>query len=284
MPRKSELATENGEILAKAVENVFRKLIRFLVGRISLVKLQKMLNYIYVQEAEILLKKESPGKNVPLTSLALITGLDSRTVVNIKRNIEGTENKYEQSLMKDLTPECAVIEAWVDKLKDATGQNKNKLRTMKYGDHDSEFEKLCRTIITSRGVTSSSIIQRLLATNSIQQNKTNKTVTLTVDNYSPYLADDEPNMINAAFTAFSNLISTLDTNITSPKEERLFQRQVWTFRLSPDDLIEYRKCLRHLLESTELKAKKLIEPWEEKKYSNDLISAGVGFYYFEDAS
>ena len=46
------------DMLTRAVENVFRKLIRFLVGRMSLVKLQEMIRHIYVDEAERQLKKD----------------------------------------------------------------------------------------------------------------------------------------------------------------------------------------------------------------------------------
>ena len=75
---------QEADLLARAVENVFRKLIRFLVGRITLVKLQEMIRYIYVEETEKMLRRERPGKNVPLTRLALNTGLDTRTLTRVR--------------------------------------------------------------------------------------------------------------------------------------------------------------------------------------------------------
>ena len=71
-------------ILTRAVENVFRKLIRMLVGKISLKKLQEMVQVIFVEEAEAKLQKERPGKNVPLSTLAVVTGFDTRTLTKIK--------------------------------------------------------------------------------------------------------------------------------------------------------------------------------------------------------
>ena len=71
-------------ILTLAVENVFRKLIRLLIGKISLKKLQEMIQVIFVEEAEANLKKERPGKNVALSTLAVITGIDTRTLTRIK--------------------------------------------------------------------------------------------------------------------------------------------------------------------------------------------------------
>ena len=72
MPKKPENPSGEAAILTLAVENVFRKLIRFLVGRISLVRLQEMIRYVYVEEAEKNLRAENPGKNVPMTKLLKI--------------------------------------------------------------------------------------------------------------------------------------------------------------------------------------------------------------------
>ena len=49
-------------ILTLAVENVFRKLIRLLIGKISLKKLQEMVQVIFVEEAEANLRQERPGR------------------------------------------------------------------------------------------------------------------------------------------------------------------------------------------------------------------------------
>ena len=42
-------------VLTHAIENVFRKLIRILIGKISLKKLQEMIQIIFVEEAEKIL-------------------------------------------------------------------------------------------------------------------------------------------------------------------------------------------------------------------------------------
>jgi hypothetical protein len=49
--------------LTRAVEKVFRKLIRMLIGKMSLKKLQEMIQIIFVEETEAKLKREAPGKN-----------------------------------------------------------------------------------------------------------------------------------------------------------------------------------------------------------------------------
>ena len=282
MPKSSISNLEDFVVFTQAVENVFRRLIRILVGRISLLKLQEMMNFIYVEEAEFRLKKKSPGKNIPLTKIALMTGFDTRTVVSIRARIEQSGSQYGQRVLKDLTPESAIVEAWVNEISSAPEQKKNR-RTLTYGGDHSDFEKLFRRTIASRGITSRSIIQSLVAAKNIEHDKKKKTITLVVNSFSPYLSDDEPQNFNAAFTAISNLISSIENNIGASSEDKLFQRQVWTFHLPRTAQLNFRKKFRNFLQNIEQKARKEMETWEVAGDGDELMTAGVGFYYFEEA-
>lgn len=270
--RESRL--QDADLLARAVENVFRKLIRFLVGRISLVKLQEMIRYIYIEETEKKLKAEKPGKNVPLTRLALLTGLDTRTLTRVREQLYHSAPLYQNQFLAELTPESAIVEAW------ATLGDEHAV--LEYGSEDAEFERLVRSTIPTRGITTQSIIKRLVDTRSVSQNRESGTLRLLVDHFSPYLSDDEPNIINAAFSAIGNLISTVEYNVSAGSAERLFQRQAWSFRLDPEQRLAFRRDMREMLESYEAGAMNRIEPWEMERFGKDLLTAGVGFYYFEE--
>lgn len=274
----SDSRFQEADLLTSAVENVFRKLIRFLVGRMTLVKLQEMIRYIYVEETEKKLKQENPGKNVPLTKLALNTGLDTRTLTRVRRQLEESEQQYRRQFLAELTPESAVVEAWANRVA-ASGADEAVLN---YGSEDAGFETLLRSTISMRGITPQSIIRRLVDTCSIEQDKESQSLRLLVDHYSPYLSDDEPNMINAAFSAISNLLSTIEYNVAANQKDRLFQRQSWTFRLSPEDRQAFRDAMREMLERYEEEAMQSIEPWERERYGRELMTAGIGLYYFEE--
>ena len=280
MPTKHSARRNEAAHLTLAFENVFRKLIRFLVGKISLVKLQEMIRYIYVEEAEKNLRAESPGKNVPMTKLALVTGLDTRTLVQVRKMLEQDTDQYRQQFLTELTPESAIIEAWTDL---AGGRERCRGSRLTYGDANSEFENLVRSTISGRGITTQSIIKRLLATRSIEQDKENQTLTLVVDQFSPYLSEDEPSMVNAALTSISSLISTMEHNLQPSQEDKFFQRQLWTFRLDSGDRLAFRQAMRKMLEEYNDGAEAGIKPWERESYGEDLLTAGVGFYYFEES-
>ena len=100
-------------ILTLAVDNVFRKLIRLLLGKISLKKLQEMIQVIFVEEAEAKLKREAPGKNVALSTLAVVTGFDTRTLTKIKSKDSYLKPFYEEKrFLSQITPECSVLDVW----------------------------------------------------------------------------------------------------------------------------------------------------------------------------
>lgn len=280
MPVGGDDNINEAAILTRAVDNVFRKLIRFLVGRISLVRLQEMIRHIYVEEAEANLRKECPGKNVPLTRLALITGLDTRTLVLVRKRLEQNTRQYRQQFLAELTPESAIVEAWAAR---ASGATAGKAPVLDYGNEKSSFENLVRSTISGRGITTSSIIERLVATKSIIQDKDRQELHLIVNRFSPYLSDDEPNMVNAALSAISNLISTIEHNMQVEQADKFFQQQSWTFRLSPEDREEFRQVTRRLLEKSKDYTENGMQPYEREEYGPDMVTAGVGFYYFEDA-
>jgi len=278
MPTTPDERLQEAALLARAVENVFRKLIRFLVGRITLVKLQEMIRHIYVEETERKLRAENPGKNVPLTRLALLTGLDTRTLAGVRKHLQLDEARYRQQFLAELTPESAVVEAWASRIE----EGKRGAAVLDYGSEDAAFEKLVRATISTRGITIQSLIQRLVDTRSVEQDRERQQLKLLVDHYSPYLSQDEPNIVNAALSAVSNLISTIEHNIGSRPEDLLYQRQRWTFRLDPADAAAFRGAMREFLETCEVRADAAIEPWEQERYDSRLVTAGVGFYYFEE--
>lgn len=279
MPAADQHRFQEAAILARAVENVFRKLIRFLVGRISLVRLQEMIRYIYVEEAEKSLRAKKPGKNVPLTRLGLATGLDTRTLVQVRKRLEENENQFRQQFLAELTPESAIVEAWADRIR---LQGRAVASVLSYGSEKDQFEQLVRATISGRGITIQSIIERLVATKSIVQDRENHTLELVVEEFSPYLSDDEPNILNAALSAISNLVSTLEHNMAASQDEKFFQRQSWTFRLDPADRERFRQTMREMLESYKSNSEAGIKPWESESYGKDRLTAGVGFYYFEE--
>ena len=101
-------------ILTRAVENVFRKLIRLLIGRMSLTKLQEMIRIIFVEEAEANLRAEKLGENVSLSRLGIVTGLDTRTLKKIRRTIAQSSELESQYFLHNFNSLLRVYDLWMN--------------------------------------------------------------------------------------------------------------------------------------------------------------------------
>ena len=167
MPNSQNQHLQDAVTLTRAVENVFRKLIRFLVGRISLVKLQEMIRNVYIEESEITLRRDRPNKDVALTRLALLTGLDTRTLAKIRNSDQYRKPLHKESrFIKAMTPESCVLDVWISStvFLDPASGNPKKLMLKGQG---ASFEKLVKEAVTSRGVTVQSILARLISNRAV---------------------------------------------------------------------------------------------------------------------
>lgn len=277
--RHQEAAT-----LTKAVEVVCRKLVRFLIGKMSLVKLQEIIRQIFVEEIENKLSTENPTKSVSLSQLALLSGLDTRTLTKIRNSKEYRQPLYsETNFLEEFTPGASILDTWCSKepyIDEKTGKPKELLVS---GDYAS-FEALFNECATSRGITYKSLMKRLLESKSIELNKSTNKLKLKKSSYLPTSSNDYLGAIDMGFSALGNMIDTVTRNLRSFEtgEGRFYQRGVWTFRLNESKRDELRRALAKLLESTDNRARKIIERHEDKFSNTDQITAGVSMFYFEE--
>lgn len=269
--------------LTRSVENVLRKVIRFLVGRISLVKLQEMVRFIYVEEAEDQLRQENPNKNVPLTKLALVTGLDTRTLTRT-RNHESYRKPFAQksSFLREFTPAAAILDEWGSNARfvDPTSGKPLKL-TLDQGENS--FASLFSESIKARGVTQQSILDRLEDSGAIRHNESEGTVELLKQSYLPTHTADQLGAFEMGYAAAANLMETIVHNFEAEEHtDKLYQRGVWTHRLPRSKRKELRGVLNGILESTEEKGREVLREFEQETGGPAQITAGISLFYFED--
>src|SRR5690606_8861009 len=87
------------------LSRVFRKVVRLVIGTVSLPALVDILKAIYVEEAEKKLIRE--GAKPTKSALALMTGLDTRVVTQVlEQNLDTTIQN------QSVNPENALIDMW----------------------------------------------------------------------------------------------------------------------------------------------------------------------------
>ncbi len=286
MPSGMNPRMQDLEIFARALENILRKLIRFLVGRISLLKLNEMVRTIYIQEAERQLKLERPTKSVSLTKLAVLTGIDTRTLTKVRNSEQysGPLHKTKRFL-KEMTPEGCILDMWSSDsrfLDPKTGQP----RPLKMSQGKNSFEQLVNEAVTSRGVTAQSLLEKLISNGSVRLLQKTKEVELLKNIVVPKKSADALESLELGLVHTSILLDTVFHNYNAIIQEKttFFQRGSWTHRLNPNNRVKFEKTMRSFLERIDDEARKLMLPFEENYSSDEQVTAGVGMHYFEDTS
>ncbi len=284
MATPSEPVLHDVAILTRAVENVFRKLIRMLIGKMSAKKLQEMVQVIFVEEAEANLKLETPGKNVPLSTLAVVTGLDTRTLTRIKSKHSYLKPFHEEKrFLSEITPECSVLDVWESSSKYRDSKT-GKPKTLAIQGSPSSFKALIADSNSTRGVTVTSFLQRLEASRSIVVNKAENSVRMIDKRYTPFESEDQTENIKIGMAAVCNLVDTISHNLNAPSQSKqsFYQKGCWTHRLDKNDNEKLRLLLKRFLLKTDEKARKVMKPFEQDVVLSDQVTAGISMFYFEE--
>jgi len=282
----TSITSDSGDvaILTLAVENVFRKLMRLLIGKMSLKKLQEMMQVIFIEEAEAKMQQEKPGRNVALSTLAVITGIDTRTLTRIKSQDSYLKPFHEEKrFLREITPECSVLDVW-ESSETYKDPKTGKPRILPLSGSKPSFETLISDSNSTRGVTVNSFLQRLEASKSIVVDKAENTVRMIDKRYTPFGSEAQTENARIGMAAVGNLVDTIAYNLKAPMEngESFYQRGCWTNRLNKSDSGKLREAIKKFLSETDEKARKIIKPFEQAVVSNDQVTAGVSLFYFEE--
>lgn len=226
MSNKHTPPLQDVAILTQALENVLRKLIRYLIGRISLAKLQEMIRILFIEEAENTLRKIAPQKNVSLTQLALLSGIDTRTLIKVRNSDTFRKPLYTaNTFLREFTPGSSLLDAWNSKPPYFDTARK-RARKLTISGSGCSFESLFSESVKSRGITSASLLRRLVDSGSVSLNEKSGLVSLVRSSYMPDATEDELGAVAVGFSAIGSLIDTVVHNLAScPTDSNsLYQR------------------------------------------------------------
>ncbi len=280
-PGKPEL--QDIAILTRAVESVFRKLIRMLIGRMSLKKLQEMVQIIFIEEAEAKLRQESPGKNVALGDVALQTGVDTRTIKRIRTYI-ATSNPIHQddTFLDGFMPMFKVFDLWMNDPR-FFDKGAGKPRRLAIEGEDASFTELVKLAIQSRGLTVQAVLKRLKEIDVVDVDASSGTVVLKQED-NVFISKDDLDLLEVGLTAIGHLADTIDYNIRNHlnEEARYFQRGSWSYQFSPQNIDHVRKAIHRYLRKIDAQSRSLITSLDEAESQKGQWTAGISMFYFEE--
>ncbi len=281
MAQTAENPLHETAILTRSIEFVVRNFVRILIGKISLVRLQQLVQTLFVEEAENYLERERPGKQASLTALAVLTGADTRKLSQVRNSATYRRPLHEAAgFLGDVTPEAGVIELWTSNPRftdPATGAP----RIIDLWGEEASFETLVREAIRTRGVTVQSIANRMQRNNLVDLHE-DGTVELKLTTFAPLELRQKIGEIKLGLDAAGHLLGTVHHNLsTDEPNDRLFQRGSWTHRLRAERRRDLERDVAERLAGCDDRVRELLERYEESDTSDDRLTAGVGLFYFE---
>ena len=272
---------EEVAVLTRSIEFVVRNLIRILIGKISLVRLQELVQTIYVEEAENYLHRERPDKSASLTALAVLTGADTRKLTQIRNRETYRRPMHEaEQFLDEVTPESCVIELWTSNPR-FTDLDSGKPKAIELWGEEGSFETLVREAVRTRGVTVQSIVERMQRNNLVELTADDH-VKLKLSKFAPLELRQKIGDIKLGLDAAGHLLGTVHHNLSAQEgEEKFFQRGSWTHRLEPSDAGALRAEISDYLAGIDEETCRILGCHEQDTADESQSTAGVGLFYFE---
>lgn len=263
---------DQGATLALAIERMVRPLIRLIVGRVSCGFLVQQVKRIYIQEARQWIERHDANGRVTKSKLAMLTGLDTRTI----SAIEGEEASAENVSMSDLCPEAGVLEKW--RSSPAFTDDEGQPRVLPIFGKTSAFQALVSSVV-GRNVTCQTVLERLLDSGNVEIID-GDFVRLLNHYYQPIDSSDET-VVDAGSWSIGRLTETVVHNLNvEDASERLLQQDRWSRRIPAELEDELLSEARVLLERQIGELEQLLERYEAKDRTEGQKTFGIGWFAF----
>jgi len=264
------------ERAARAVERMLRPLVRLLVGRVACIYVIHRLKRLYVEEARRWLERKHPGQRVTRSKLAMLTGLDTRTIASM-------EHEPEDEVVRAIEV-CAgsvVLDRWVnrDEFKDGKG-DPAPLPIMGPG---KTFQALTARAV-GRNITAHTLLDALVESGNVRVDA-DELVHLVDPVYQP-LRPSEQTALEIGSHAVARLTSTIVHNLDVEPGARRLQQEGFSALVPADRHSELETRARVILEQHVETLNALLEEYECHELDGAAEPAvvkrmGVGWYVFE---
>jgi len=263
---------------AASILRVLRPLIRLMVGNITFPAFLNMAKTIYVDEAERKLLQRDPNARITKSSLALLTGIDTRAISQVMQ--ASKEDKVFKA--EDLLPEAHVLDKWArDPM--FLDEFSEPIHLPIYG-RGLTFQNLVSQT-AGRNVTAQTVLDRLVASGNIELIDEN-TVRMVSRYYFP-LSGAKYEMVDVGMQAAANLLGTVQHNVDhrDHPDHRLLQQQRWSTTIPIHIYEEFKTAVEaKMREHIDISLEQIEEYEDDSGPKQQLMTAGVGFYFFESPS
>jgi len=256
--------------LADVIERLLRPLIRLFVGRVSCDFMVRMLKRLYIEEAKRWIEQRDDGR-VTKSKLALLTGLDARTITSIEERDADDEDFQSRAVFA----EACVLYHWTEN-PDYRDKDGNPAVLQILG-RPRTFQTLVSPLV-GRSVTAKTVLQRLIDSGNVEVVDASH-VRLLDPHYQP-VQRSEATVLNAGSWSLSRLFETIENNLKADeKDDRLLQQDRYSISIPIEDVPGVRAAMREVLLRHIKEVESLLEEHESDRETGTTL--GVGWFVFQ---
>ncbi|MBS3745370.1 MAG: hypothetical protein KGY48_13525 [Wenzhouxiangellaceae bacterium] len=268
----SDSQHDQGTRLAAAVERVIRPFIRMIVGRVSCGFLVQQIKRIYIEEARRWIEDNDPKGRVTKSKLAMLTGLDTRTISSIEEDQAASDN----CSVVDLCPEAGVLHKW--RSSSAFSDEQGNPKQLPILGKAIAFQALVGSVV-GRNVTCQTVLERLVESGNVEI--IDGDFVRMIDPYYQPIKASDATIIDSGSYSIGRLSTTVLKNLNSNKQqERLLQQDRLSRRIPADMEEELVEELRVLLEQQILQMEEVLDRYEADIPAEGQKTVGVGYFTF----
>ncbi len=261
--------------MIRSVELMLRPVARIFVGKLSCTVAVNLLREAYIREARRYIERTTPNKRITKSSLALLTGLDTRMISAI--DAEGEEQRAALSI-GDVCPEASVLDTWAREptyLDQATG----KPRQLPIYGRGVSFQTLVGRA-AGRNVTCNTVLDRLTESGNLRVVEGDY-VELVSQHYMP-VNPSERTAIEAGSASLNRLGRSVSHNMIEDSSiPRWLQQDRWSARIPVEAVAPLRARLRDVVEQQILEVEQELDQAEQPVQRDDQVTVGFGWFYWE---
>lgn len=268
----SASAAHPAERTARAVARLLRPLARLLVGRVACIYVVDRFRRLYLEEARAYLERSQPGQRVTRSKLAMLTGLDTRTIAAM----EG-ERADSSLLAQEVCAGSVVIDRWLTQA-DFQAPDGGPAVLALLGPGRS-FQALTARAV-GRNITVHTVLEQLLESGNVEVDADGR-VHLVDRVYRP-VRPSEQTVLDTGSHSIARLTETVCHNMASAggPGARL-QQERRTARVPEARFDELDAQARALVQRHIAEMERLLAEYETTEEGAGTKSLGVGWYVFE---
>ena len=272
----SSKAGSPSERMARAVERMLRPLVRLLVGRVACIYVIHRLKRLYVEEARDWLARCHPDQRVTRSRLAMLTGLDTRTIAAMEHDPDG-----ESLLPNEVCAGSVLLDRWVNREEFQDDQGApSPLPMMGPG---KTFQALTARAV-GRNITAHTLLDELVESGNVRIDA-DEVVHLVDAVYQP-LRPSEQTALDIGSHSIARLTSTILHNVDAEPGSRRLQQERFSRLVPAERHEELETRARAILEQHVETLNALLEEYEchALEGADDPAAVkrlGVGWYVFE---